>query len=42
MGDLFHYWDGKRAGRTMPLRADLEPADIARHLPGIVLVDVKR
>ena len=26
----------------MPLRSDIHPADIPRHLPGIVLVEVKR
>jgi len=26
----------------MPLRSDIEPADLARHLPGIILVDVRR
>jgi len=42
VGELFHYWDAKRAGRAMPLRSDIEPAEIARHLPGVALVDVKR
>jgi hypothetical protein len=26
----------------MPLRSDIEPADIVRHLPGIILVEVRR
>ena len=38
--ELFHYWNERRAGRAMPLRTDIDPADFPRHLPGIVLVDV--
>lgn len=34
------YWDGKRAGRLMPSRADIDPGDIRRLLPHIILVDV--
>ena len=26
----------------MPRRADIDPAEITRHLPGIQLIDVKR
>ena len=42
VGEVFRYWDEKRASRPMPLRSDIHPADIPRHLPGIVLVEVKR
>jgi hypothetical protein len=42
VGEVFRYWDAKRAGRPMPLRSDIHPADIARHLPGISLVEVRR
>jgi hypothetical protein len=42
VADIFHYWDGKRAGRALPRRSDIDPADIVRHLPGLVLVEVKR
>jgi hypothetical protein len=42
LAEVFHYWNGKRGERAMPLRSDIEPADIARHLPGIILVEVKR
>jgi hypothetical protein len=42
VADIFHYWDCKRAGRLIPRRSDIDPADIVRHLPGLVLVDVKR
>jgi hypothetical protein len=42
VADIFHYWDRKRAERAIPDRRDIDPADIVRHLPGLVLVDVKR
>lgn len=38
---LFHYWVRKRGDRAMPRRADIDPADFAAHLPGILLVDVE-
>lgn len=37
---LFEYWRGKRAGRRMPARADLDPADLKPLLPSMILVDV--
>ena len=37
---LYEYWASKRHGRLMPSRADLDPLDIPRLLPGICLVDV--
>ena len=37
---IYRYWDGKRNGRLMPRRADLDPVDIPRLLPDICLVDV--
>ena len=36
----FRYWDGKRAGRAMPARADIDPAEIKALLPHVVLIDV--
>ncbi len=33
------YWDQKRAGRAMPSRADIRPADMKEHLGWIVLLD---
>ena len=33
------YWDAKRAGRPMPSRADIRPADMKEHLGWIVLLD---
>ena len=37
---IYRYWDGKRNGRLMPSRADLDPVDIPKLLPDICLVDV--
>jgi hypothetical protein len=37
---LYAYWDGKRAGRSMPARADLDPVDIAGLMPQVFMVDV--
>lgn len=35
---LLAYWNAKRAGRPMPARADVSPADIVSHLPSIFLI----
>ncbi|HEY4163025.1 MAG TPA: PAS domain-containing protein [Dongiaceae bacterium] len=40
MAAFHRYWDGKRNGRLMPARADLDPLEMRAWLPGIVLVDV--
>jgi hypothetical protein len=37
---LFAYWRAKRAGRRMPSRADLDPAELKTLLPSMILVDV--
>lgn len=37
---MFDYWRAKRAGRKMPARADLDPAEIKARLPSMILVDV--
>lgn len=37
---FYEYWDGKRLGREMPSRADLDPLEMKEWLPGIILVDV--
>jgi hypothetical protein len=37
---LFQYWRSKRAGRKMPARADLDPAELKTLLPSMILVDV--
>jgi hypothetical protein len=34
------YWQRKCAGRMMPARADIDPAELRRFLPHITLVDV--
>ena len=38
---LYRYWDKRRGGREMPSRADIEPTDIPRLLPILLLVDVE-
>jgi hypothetical protein len=38
--DLLDYWSRKRAGRIGPRRADIDPAEITRHLPHLLMVDV--
>jgi hypothetical protein len=37
---MYDYWLAKRGSRTMPARADLDPAEIKKLLPMMVLVDV--
>jgi len=37
---LFGYWNEKRGTRRMPRRADIDPVDIVRLLPGMMIVDV--
>jgi hypothetical protein len=37
---LHAYWEGKRGSRAMPRRADIDPVEIKRFLPQILLVDV--
>lgn len=39
--EVYEYWDGKRAGRRMPSRADLDPAEMIRLLPNLILADVE-
>jgi len=35
----YRYWRGKAAGRPMPARADIDPIDIPRLLPDVMLVE---
>lgn len=35
------YWDRQRAGRDLPARADIDPIDMPRLLPHIVMIDVQ-
>jgi hypothetical protein len=37
---LFDYWLAKRGSRRMPARADLDPVDIVKLLPNLMLIDV--
>lgn len=38
--EIYAYWDGKRQGRLMPSRADIDPAEMIPFLPNLILVDV--
>jgi hypothetical protein len=37
---LYEYWDGKRHGRRMPSRADLDPVDMTFVIGNLIMVDV--
>lgn len=37
---MLAYWQRKRAGRRMPARADIDPAEMKAMLPFMILVDV--
>jgi hypothetical protein len=37
---LYEYWDGKRTGRKMPSRADLDPLEMTFVIGNLILVDV--
>ena len=39
---FYRYWDGKRRGRHMPSRADIDPLEMKSWLAGTALIDVKR
>jgi PAS domain len=39
---LYAYWDGKRHGRKMPARADIDPVEMREWLGRIILYDVLR
>lgn len=39
LSTLWQYWDAKRGHRRMPLRRDIEPAEIPRLLPHLQLVE---
>jgi hypothetical protein len=40
VASFYRYWDGKRNGRAMPSRADLDPIEMKQWLPGITLIEV--
>src|SRR5215470_17691685 len=37
---VHRYWQEKRRGRVMPSRADIDPIELKRFLPGIILINV--
>jgi hypothetical protein len=37
---LYAYWEGKRAGRTLPLKAAIDPAEIKDILPYVIISEV--
>lgn len=37
---LYDYWDERRSGRRMPGRKDLDPLDVPKLLPNLMLIDV--
>jgi hypothetical protein len=37
--DLYRYWDSKRAGRAIPARHDIDPAEMRHLLPHLSLVE---
>jgi hypothetical protein len=39
--ELYAYWDGKREGRAMPGRADLDPVEVPKLLPYLILFEVE-
>ncbi|MFC3229735.1 PAS domain-containing protein [Marinibaculum pumilum] len=41
LGELLAYWRRKRGERELPSRSDIRPADLLRHLPNLVLIDVQ-
>lgn len=40
LGALFAYWDGKRGGRAMPRRSDIDPIEMRQWLGNLLLIDV--
>jgi hypothetical protein len=41
LGAIYAYWDGKRRGRLMPSRTDIDPFELKPYLPQLVLLDVE-
>jgi hypothetical protein len=37
---LYRYWDGKRAGRAAPARAEFDPVEMTSFLPFVFLLDI--
>lgn len=41
LGELLAYWQGKRRGRPMPARGDIDPLDLPGHMGHLCLIDVE-
>lgn len=41
LGELLDYWNGKRAGRAIPARRDIDPLELKSHLGRLHLIDVE-
>jgi hypothetical protein len=39
---VYRYWRDRAGARRMPARADIDPADLVRYLPSLMLIDVDR
>jgi len=39
---VYRYWRSRAGARRMPARADIDPADLVRYLPSLMLIDVDR
>lgn len=39
--DVLEYWKGKCRDGALPRRADIDPLDLRRHLPNLILIDVE-
>jgi hypothetical protein len=37
--DLLAYWQGKRAGRDVPLRSDVDPLELKAHMGSLVILE---
>ena len=40
--EAYAYWDAKRLNKLMPSRSDIDPVEIPRLLPYVILIDVVR
>ncbi len=40
LGSIYDYWDGKRGGKRMPSRGDIDPLEMRGYLPHLMLLDV--
>ncbi len=38
--DIYRYWETKRGSRRLPARADIDPGELRKHLPGMMIVQV--